>query len=322
MYDPMTLTLEQLESVRSDAFADDLPIDFDKMSHWTEEQAAAYFESGGSDEPPAPAAAPPQLPPPPPPAAHPSESAVAVPITPLGRKPRVALFHGTAGNEAIFKMQLGPLLRVLREAADLHFIDGTMEIDKDNSQAAAVRQYFGDKHVLYEYARPGADERTWRTYEELDTCVERLEAALARLPGGAADVLLGFSQGANLITCLCARGALGQPGAPHPFRAAVILSPTNPGWARQRPDLFASPITTPTIIAYSDTDTQTVTHAGCGPKEVAKLFTPAAVTLHQHSGPGHRPLPGDPSERNAFVEVVMALLARQCPGSFEITPTD
>jgi short subunit dehydrogenase-like uncharacterized protein len=50
----MTLTIEQLESIQADALADDVDIDLEKMSLWTEEQAAAYFESGGRDEPPPP----------------------------------------------------------------------------------------------------------------------------------------------------------------------------------------------------------------------------------------------------------------------------
>ena len=34
--------------------ADDVAINFEKMSLWTREQATAYFESGGQDEPPPP----------------------------------------------------------------------------------------------------------------------------------------------------------------------------------------------------------------------------------------------------------------------------
>ena len=36
--------------------ADDIDIDFEKMSLWTADEATAYFESGGTEEPkPAPA---------------------------------------------------------------------------------------------------------------------------------------------------------------------------------------------------------------------------------------------------------------------------
>eukprot|EP00966_Prymnesium_polylepis_P185725 4305113-Prymnesium_polylepis.1 len=50
----MPLTLEALEAIQGDAMADDIAIDFDRMTLWTEAQAVAYFESGGTQEPRAP----------------------------------------------------------------------------------------------------------------------------------------------------------------------------------------------------------------------------------------------------------------------------
>ena len=50
------LDLGALESIRADCFADDLDIDVERMSLWTEEQARQYFESGGEEEPTPPAA--------------------------------------------------------------------------------------------------------------------------------------------------------------------------------------------------------------------------------------------------------------------------
>lgn len=311
------------------AFAEDIPIDLPKMGSWTREQAAAYFESGGAAEPST------EPPPPPPPSStvYVPESALSLAPartpTPLGRKPRIAFLHGTAGNEAIFRVQLGPLVRVLREMADLYFIEGSFVVGEDNEQAAIVRQFFGESHTLYEYARPTTDERQWRTYAALDAGIEALEAALADLPGGGADALIGFSQGANLITCLCACGANRAPGeapttapmsipgtpttAPVRIRAAVLLSPASPGWAAQRPDLFSAPLLTPSLVAYSETDPQVCSEHGCGPRNVALLWAPAVVTVFQHSGPGHRPLPVDLKERDAFVNEVVALLKRECP---------
>ena len=48
----MPLTLEELQAIQSDAMADDIEIDFDKMSLWTHEQAVTFFEEG--EEPPPP----------------------------------------------------------------------------------------------------------------------------------------------------------------------------------------------------------------------------------------------------------------------------
>ena len=46
----MPLTLEELEEIQADAMADDIEIDFDKMSLWSREKATAYFEGGGVEE--------------------------------------------------------------------------------------------------------------------------------------------------------------------------------------------------------------------------------------------------------------------------------
>ena len=42
-------------------------------------------------------------------------------------------------------------------------------------QAATVRQFFGDKHELKEYAHATADEAGWRTYERIEETVDELE---------------------------------------------------------------------------------------------------------------------------------------------------
>lgn len=47
----MPLTLDQLQEIQADAMADDIPIDEEKMMHWTAEEATAFFESGGTEEP-------------------------------------------------------------------------------------------------------------------------------------------------------------------------------------------------------------------------------------------------------------------------------
>ena len=48
--------------MQADLLADDIEIDFEKMSLWTEAQATAYFESGGEVEPKPPPALPPMAP--------------------------------------------------------------------------------------------------------------------------------------------------------------------------------------------------------------------------------------------------------------------
>ena len=46
---------------------------------------------------------------------------------PLGRKPRIALLHGTVSNTNIFKMQTAALLRVLQAwGAEIHIVEAPL----------------------------------------------------------------------------------------------------------------------------------------------------------------------------------------------------
>ena len=47
------LTMEQLEDIQASCLADDIQIDFNRMSLWDEATARAFFESGGETVPPA-----------------------------------------------------------------------------------------------------------------------------------------------------------------------------------------------------------------------------------------------------------------------------
>ena len=72
----MPLTWEELESIRSAYFSDDLPIQ-PRMTDWTEAQATEFFTSGGV-EPTSVSAPPPAMPPPPPPPPRPTNSEATV----------------------------------------------------------------------------------------------------------------------------------------------------------------------------------------------------------------------------------------------------
>ena len=285
----MPLTLEQLQEIQSDALADDVQIDFEKMSLWTVEQATEYFDSGGTVEPSS-------GPPPPPP--------------PLGRKPRVALLHGTAGNEKVFGIQLMALMQKLKPAAEsISTIEGRQVIAKDNPQAASILKAFGDDQILREYATVAVPEDNWRYYPEVNEALSYLEGMLSKLPGGSADVLVGFSQGSAMISMLAA--IMEQRGTP--FRCVILLSPLLPGYVKQRPELFKKPLSTPCFIGYAADDPLMYNDKKeCGPDEVAKLWMSERVTKRVHGGPGHRPLPADKVERVTVAEEIVALIERSC----------
>ena len=282
--------------------ADDLPINLAKMSLWTYEEASAYFESGGTVVPQDT------------PTLSPQEVVMAPPPAKLGRKARIALLHGTANNQTTLKMSIGRLSALLRDKCELFYIEGNLMIDESyqgpaRAQAEIVRQTFGNSMKLFEYAPASEDARGWRTYQQpqLDEALEYIERQIAALPGGGGvDALLGFSQGANLITMLVPTFARHTTSAP--LRCVVMLSPSLPGWAADKAALFNAPLTTPALLAYSETDTTAL-----GRQEVAKLWAPQSIRTLVHTGPGHRPLPQAKDELQATVQTIADFILHWCP---------
>jgi hypothetical protein len=211
-------------------------------------------------------------------------------------------------------MQLMALLKQLKPLADsVTVIEGRKTVSPDKPEAVSIRKFFGDG-PLYEYATVDYDEEGWRLYPELMPAVEYIEGKLAALPGGGADVLIGFSQGSAMISLVSALAE--QRGTP--FRCVVLLAALLPGYARAappcgRPDLFEKKLTTPALLAHAPDDELIRSKGGdVGPVEVAKLWEPACVAMHEHLGPGHRPLPADMPNRNTLVEAIVAHVAKHC----------
>eukprot|EP00310_Coccolithus_braarudii_P020108 CAMPEP_0183344334 /NCGR_PEP_ID=MMETSP0164_2-20130417/10043_1 /TAXON_ID=221442 /ORGANISM="Coccolithus pelagicus ssp braarudi, Strain PLY182g" /LENGTH=109 /DNA_ID=CAMNT_0025515321 /DNA_START=409 /DNA_END=738 /DNA_ORIENTATION=+ len=94
-----------------------------------------------------------------------------------------------------------------------------------------------------------------------------------------------------------------------PLRAVIMLSPHLPGWAKQRPEIFATRLVTPAMVVWCPGDEL----INGGPVEIGKLWAAESVTLRQHSGPGHRPLPADNSDRNTLIREVVEHIIRCCP---------
>lgn len=100
------------------------------------------------------------------------------------------------------------------------------------------------------------------------------------------------------------------------MRCVLMLSPHRPGWAKQRPDLFSSKLSTPALITWCPEDT-IITG---GPEENFKLWSTGCVQLFRHGGPRHRPLPADAQVRETLVESVVKLIV-DCCGS-DTTPSE
>jgi predicted esterase len=304
----MPLTLEELQDIQSTAMADDVEIELAKMTLWTAEQATEFFESGGTKEPTAAAGVVTDISDTT--AAASAPDAAEPPLPALGRKPRVALLHGTASNEKVFTMQMSSLLHRLKEdGVECYVVEGGEKVLESNAQLASVKSFFGDEHTYLEYTPVEPDSRGWKAYPGLDKAVGHIEARLAEK--GGADVLIGFSQGANLASCVVARAELGLEGVQPrdaAYRGVVLLSVNEPGWIAQRPAWFARSLRTPCLIGSAEGDTVAKT----GPDVVSECFAPNRVRRHHHSGPGHRPLPRQKDELVAMAEVVRAFVKEVC----------
>ena len=202
---------------------------------------------------------------------------------------RIALLHGTAGSAKTLTIQLGPLLPKLEETWDVAFVEGPKLCKEDNPHVKTMRRFYGPSAELREYAEATADDRGWRTYNELDEAVEALEGRIA-----GADCLLGFSQGANFASMLAARAE--RRGAP--FRCVVLLCGARPGWARQLPGAFSAPLKTPTLVGAGRQDTV----VGNG-DDLAALFARPERRTHAE---GHRPLPA--ADAAAYADSVARFL--------------
>ena len=201
---------------------------------------------------------------------------------------RIALLHGTAGSAKTLTIQLGPLLPKLQEIWDVTFVEGPKLCKEDNPHVKTMRRFYGPSAELREYAEATADDRGWRTYNELNEAVEALEGRVA-----GADCLLGFSQGANFASMLAARAE--RRGAP--FRAVVLLCGARPGWARQMNE-FATPLRTPALIGAGAQDAV----VGNG-DDLAALFARPERRTHAE---GHRPLPA--ADAAAYADSVARFL--------------
>ena len=227
-----------------------------------------------------------------------SEDTSLRPPAPPVRRRRVACLHGTAANKAIFAIQCAPLrARAAKRGVDLIFFDAPKLVAASNPHAELMHKFFGKDQVLREFGPAKLNGRGWRTYEDpLEVAESAHEALLEACGGEEPDVLLGFSQGANMLSILAAKAE--REG--RPYRCLVALCGARPGWAAELPDLFffrdgdsSSPLKTRLLCVRGESDAQVGPNVDAGlpdgPTEMAKLFRD--VTLLTHPG-GHSPFPG------------------------------
>jgi predicted esterase len=281
----MGLIKARIAEIQADLFAEDVDMPAEAIS-WSEEQLVAYIEQGGAEPMSVPAR--------------------TVPPVPMGRPPRVACLHGTAGNEKIFRMQLAKLIASLRGEVLFDVFEGSRVIEPGNPHGDSMRKYFGQNEVLKEYAPAGSDADGLRIYEPQATADAIVDLEVRISGAGGCDVMLGFSQGANFISMLAARLASGI-GPLSPVRCIILLAPSRPGWVAQPAwrALFANPIGLPCLVVGGASDEA----AGTGPTEVAALFRDCRFIEHTE---GHRPLPAARQGAEEVMQAIRTFLRELC----------
>ncbi|EOD17651.1 hypothetical protein EMIHUDRAFT_118475 [Emiliania huxleyi CCMP1516] len=187
----------------------------------------------------------------------------AVAATSLGAAaalPRVLCCHGGGTNEAIMRVQTAKLRRTLKSEAEFVFVEGALEQTYIDPAVAArfdgpFLSWYDVEHDAYEgtrepaaYLRALMDESVTVRYPHAEEAMTRLEEAVER---HRPDTLLGFSQGAILITLLTAAHlAAGRP----PSWSHNVLVCGMPVRANAFAPLFSAPLDFPATVAQGRDD--------------------------------------------------------------------
>lgn len=125
--------------------------------------------------------------------------------TTTAKKLRILCLHGHRHNPALMELHVAPLRRALGDAAELVFVNGVSPARGEPD--ALVRRQHLDKAPFYEwYDVRRLDEHEDQNaewffqYDGLDDALLYMDEQLQRL--GPFDAVLGFSQGAVLMTIL------------------------------------------------------------------------------------------------------------------------
>lgn len=181
---------------------------------------------------------------------------------------RVLCLHGGGTNTAVLRLQTAKLRARMGSAASFEFLEGGWP---SRALDPAIAKKFGEEGSYWSWYDVQVEEQNGRDYVEclLDPSVvfryDGADAALARLgahvdeaaaAGKPYDALLGFSQGAVLITLLTAMRLHPTSRSPPSWRANICVAGM-PVRAQAYEHLFAphaKPLEWPSVIAQGTKD--------------------------------------------------------------------
>lgn len=211
--------------------------------------------------------------------------------------PHIVCLHGTAMNEQILRAGLGRLISSLKGKAKVTVIQGgNIMVNNYHPRVWEQRQFYNSATILRQYAENTVTDK----YEKLDEGVEFIETKMLEL-SRPADFVLGFSQGAMLISALALRWDKGISKVTPP-KGVLLLCPPDPECVVAHFPFEGHKIRTRALLVRADNDPVVAATAA---DDNAKLYENCQRVTHPE---GHQPLPGDVEASKALVEKLIAFI--------------
>jgi predicted esterase len=201
---------------------------------------------------------------------------------------RLLCLHGNGTSGTILERQLYPLSKACPEV-ELIFLDGAHKTQAFNELVAKV--FGAAEHYRYMERRKRADG----SGDEYCGIAEAVAYAEAAYKEHGCQGVLGFSQGANLATMLCAH-------LEEKPQMCVAFCGTQFGWQQQEEcaDWFGAPLSVPSLHVVGRQDSIAATSV-----KLSTLFKEPQLMYHESD---HRPFPPSPAEAEPLAQAVRSFI--------------
>ena len=213
-------------------------------------------------------------------------------------KLRVLCLHGYRQNETIFRERSGALRKLVKKYIDFVFVTAPHVIPEDTN----VAREDGEQERGWWFSRPN---RSYNALDVTDTCIG-FEESLKFIQDvfesqGPFDGVLGFSQGAALVSLLCVlRNDLSNKIE---FRFAILIAGFQ-SLVSPHQHMYSDPIDCPSFHTIGSSDGVIPTHSS---EELLSKFVNG--TAYRHSG-GHY-VPASPQLRTVLTEFLTPFTSEQ-----------
>lgn len=238
-----------------------------------------------------------------------------LPVT--SHPPHIVCLHGGGACAAVLRVQLSRLLMQLGPlGAEVSYLEGGRPTEFDQAMLASVIAASGVQPAdLKDWFSTVGNHYNEFSFTGFDEAIEHAEHGLGQLvekKGKPVDILLGFSQGADLAILLAARHLTGATTTLLPSLHGLVLLETdhpfiNCAWASSMKDsFFAAPLSVPALVVGA---TKTVHPRKGSADEVAKMFV---APDRADFADVHRPLPQDRAASDEVSATIVRFVWHAC----------